>query len=212
MEQDYGKESDHKSPLHRLHEDSMGGTCTTGSSKSPSQSPAHSASSNGSDTSGTSGGGDEREGGGRERKEEEEVSPPLVGSSSQVPSQEQISAVKKELHDTGLPSTPQQFKRVHKDSESSCARTDLVYVHPPAEEKKLQTTTTKVRKAVCVLSVSILLQPRIHTWDVHVCACVVDHFLLLSSLSSSLPPSLSPPSPHPLISSSHTGVPSAEPS
>ncbi len=31
---------------------------------------------------------------------------------------------------------PQQFKRVRDDNEHTCARTDLVYVHPPAHEKK----------------------------------------------------------------------------
>ena len=30
---------------------------------------------------------------------------------------------------------PQNFSRVSKDVESTCARTDLVYVHPPPEEK-----------------------------------------------------------------------------
>ena len=34
--------------------------------------------------------------------------------------------------------------RVSKDHESTCARTELVYVHPPAEEKSLETATTKV--------------------------------------------------------------------
>ena len=41
--------------------------------------------------------------------------------------------------------TPQQFSRVTKDKKSTCARTDLVYVHPPAAEKVLATSTTKVR-------------------------------------------------------------------
>lgn len=40
--------------------------------------------------------------------------------------------------------TPQQFMRVSKDSESTCARTDLVFVHPPAAEKELATSTAKV--------------------------------------------------------------------
>ena len=40
---------------------------------------------------------------------------------------------------------PQQFRRVSKDPDSSCARTDLVYVHMPAAEKELATSTTKVR-------------------------------------------------------------------
>ena len=30
---------------------------------------------------------------------------------------------------------PQNFSRVCNDQESTCARTDLVYVHPPPEEK-----------------------------------------------------------------------------
>ncbi len=40
--------------------------------------------------------------------------------------------------------TPQQFMRVAKDSKSTCARTDLVYVHPPAAERELAASTTKV--------------------------------------------------------------------
>ena len=42
--------------------------------------------------------------------------------------------------------TPQQFRRVAKDnkSTSTCARTDLVYVHPPPAERELAASTTKV--------------------------------------------------------------------
>ena len=40
--------------------------------------------------------------------------------------------------------TPQQFMRATKDKKSTCARTDLVYVHPPAAEKVLAASTTKV--------------------------------------------------------------------
>ena len=40
--------------------------------------------------------------------------------------------------------TPQQFMRVSKDNESTCARTDLVFVHPPAAEKELAASTAKV--------------------------------------------------------------------
>lgn len=39
---------------------------------------------------------------------------------------------------------PQQFKRVREDNENTCARTDLVYVHPPAHEKKAITDPQKV--------------------------------------------------------------------
>lgn len=47
------------------------------------------------------------------------------------------------------PCTPQQFMRVAKDLDSTCARTDLVYVHPPAAEKEMAASTTKVRTYVC---------------------------------------------------------------
>ena len=40
--------------------------------------------------------------------------------------------------------TPQQFTRVAKDNKSTCARTDLVYVHPPAAEREMAASTTKV--------------------------------------------------------------------
>ena len=45
------------------------------------------------------------------------------------PSQSQLSS------DPTSISLPQNFSRVSKDAESTCARTDLVYVHPPPEEK-----------------------------------------------------------------------------
>ena len=41
-------------------------------------------------------------------------------------------------------SVPQQFRRETKNSDSTCARTDLVYIHPPAEEKKMATLPSKV--------------------------------------------------------------------
>lgn len=50
-----------------------------------------------------------------------------------------------------LSSTPQQFMRVSKDTESTCARTDLVFIHPPPGEKELASSTTKVRAAHLVL-------------------------------------------------------------
>lgn len=43
------------------------------------------------------------------------------------------------------PCTPQQFMRLARDLDSTCARTDLVYVHPPPAEKEMATSTTKVR-------------------------------------------------------------------
>ena len=47
-------------------------------------------------------------------------------------------------------SIPQQFERVSTDSESTCARTDLVYIHPPVPIKQMQASTTKVRRGtVC---------------------------------------------------------------
>ena len=36
---------------------------------------------------------------------------------------------------TTLLNLPQNFSRACKDTDSTCARTDLVYVHPPPEEK-----------------------------------------------------------------------------
>ena len=45
-----------------------------------------------------------------------------------------------------LDPVPQQFKRVRGDNEHSCARTDLVYVHPPAHEKKAIAAPQKVRR------------------------------------------------------------------
>lgn len=59
------------------------------------------------------------------------------------------SAPRPEQAERPSSSTPQQFMRVSKDTESTCARTDLVYVHLAAAEKEMATSTTKV----CVLSV-----------------------------------------------------------
>jgi len=42
-------------------------------------------------------------------------------------------------------STPEHFERVCTDRESTCARTDLVYVHTPAPVKQLESSATKVR-------------------------------------------------------------------
>ena len=41
---------------------------------------------------------------------------------------------------------PQQFMRVANEpaSKGTCARTDLVYIHPPPEERKAMTSTIKV--------------------------------------------------------------------
>ena len=41
----------------------------------------------------------------------------------------------------------QQFKRVASEpaSKSTCARTDLIYIHPPPEERRAMTATTKVQ-------------------------------------------------------------------
>ena len=65
--------------------------------------------------------------------------------------------------DRASSSVPQQFTRVSKDRESTCARTELVYVHPTAEEKKLATATTKV-----CMSVVSSHQPKMReTW----CQC-----------------------------------------
>jgi hypothetical protein len=58
----------------------------------------------------------------------------VASSSGDAPRAERV---------TRAPS-PQQFMRVSKDLESTCARTDLVYIHPPASEKELASSTTKV--------------------------------------------------------------------
>lgn len=42
-------------------------------------------------------------------------------------------------------SVPQQFKRVTEDNDYTCARTDLIYVHPPAHEKKAIIDPQKVQ-------------------------------------------------------------------
>lgn len=47
-------------------------------------------------------------------------------------------------------SIPQQFERISTDRESTCARTDLVYVHPPPPVKQLQASTTKVRSQIFI--------------------------------------------------------------
>ena len=71
--------------------------------------------------------------------------------------------------DRASSSVPQQFIRVSKDHESTCARTELVFVHPPAEEKSLETATTKVRVCVGVCGC---------VWVcVHKCMCVEDETL-----------------------------------
>ncbi len=41
-------------------------------------------------------------------------------------------------------STPEHFERVSSDRESTCARTDLVYVHTPLPVKQMESSTTKV--------------------------------------------------------------------
>lgn len=40
---------------------------------------------------------------------------------------------------------PQQFMKVRNDSEGTCARTDLVYVHPPPEQKRALSQPQKVK-------------------------------------------------------------------
>lgn len=39
---------------------------------------------------------------------------------------------------------PQQFRRVREDSEATCARTDLIYIHPPPEVRRAITDPQKV--------------------------------------------------------------------
>ena len=43
-------------------------------------------------------------------------------------------------------SLPQQFIRVSKDTESTCARTELVYNPPVEEERSLAVSASKVRE------------------------------------------------------------------
>ena len=43
-------------------------------------------------------------------------------------------------------SISQLFERVSTDNESTCARTELVYIHPPAPVKEQQASTAMVKK------------------------------------------------------------------
>ena len=67
-------------------------------------------------------------------------------ASSTNPDDEESSSCSTQSSVNNAYSVPQQFKRIGKDHESTCARTDLIYVHPPAEEKKMATSTTKVSR------------------------------------------------------------------
>ena len=73
-----------------------------------------------------------------------EKSPGESSSTSSANAEEEEGSPCSSQIDPTLSSVPQQFRRESKNSESTCARTDLVYVHPPAEEKKMATQTSKV--------------------------------------------------------------------
>lgn len=73
-----------------------------------------------------------------------EKSPGESSSTSSANAEEEEGSPCSSQIDPTLSSVPQQFRRVSTNSESTCARTDLVYIHPPAEEKKMATQTSKV--------------------------------------------------------------------
>ena len=84
--------------------------------------------------------------------EKSEVPPSSTATLLPEPSQHQSAS------DPTSISLPQNFSRVSKDAESTCARTDLVYVHPPPEEKPV--SVPKVGKhSVSPLHSKCIYQP-----------------------------------------------------
>lgn len=65
-------------------------------------------------------------------------------SSANPEDEEGGSPCSSQAADPTQSSVPQQFRRETKNTDSTCARTDLVYIHPPAEEKKMATVPSKV--------------------------------------------------------------------
>lgn len=55
---------------------------------------------------------------------------------------------------------PQHLMRVSKDAESTCARTDLIYVPPSPTEKELATSTVKVHIA-CTRTIFTTCKPKL---------------------------------------------------
>ncbi len=82
---------------------------------------------------------------GTQKSSEDIKSPGHSSSSSQVDDEGGSPCSSRDSSDTLVSTAPQQFKRVSKNREATCARTDLVYVHPLPEEKKRATDTNKVR-------------------------------------------------------------------
>ena len=88
----------------------------------------------------------EGEADGSQKSPGDEKSPGECSSTSSAnPEDEDGSSCSSSQMDPTLSSVPPQFRRETKNGDSTCARTDLVYVHPPAEEKKMATQTSKVR-------------------------------------------------------------------
>ena len=79
-----------------------------------------------------------------------EKSPGQSSSTSSANADDEDGSPCSSQMDPTLSSVPPQFRREAKSSDSTCARTDLVYIHPPAEEKKMATQTSKVGMCVCV--------------------------------------------------------------
>lgn len=73
-----------------------------------------------------------------------EKSPGQSSSTSSANADDEGGSPCSSQMDPTLSSVPPQFRREAKGSESTCARTDLIYIHPPAEEKKMATQTSKV--------------------------------------------------------------------
>ena len=69
---------------------------------------------------------------------------------------------------------PQSFMRVSKDTESSCARTDLVYVHPSPEERKALAQPQKV------FNYYLLIMHSFYSMYFYTVPCTVVHGLWLN--------------------------------
>lgn len=84
-------------------------------------------------------------------------------TSSANPEDEDGSPCSSQMDPTSS-AVPQQFRREAKSSDSTCARTDLVYIHPPAEEKKMATQTKVGVSYQNTLTLTIFLQVCIYLW------------------------------------------------
>ena len=76
-------------------------------------------------------------------------SPSHSSSSSQADYEGESPCSSRDSTDPSASNAPQQFVRVSKDHKSTCARTDLAYVHPPVE-KKIATKVSLNVASVCV--------------------------------------------------------------